>query len=122
MSFLATPLYTYRLTMMFKKLCAAALLVLTASPFTAPFQTYDLAAKSAVGLAACLVVVSEPAADVAYDSRLDPSFRHSGRSRFALAALADSPFAGVGAATFRTIVPATARYTYRSIRNTVLRL
>ena len=69
MWFLETPLYTYRLTMMFKKLCAVALLVLVASPFTAPFQTYDLAVTSDVGLAAFLVVVSEPAADAAYDSR-----------------------------------------------------
>jgi hypothetical protein len=99
MSFLETTPYADRLTMMFKRLCAAALLVLAASPFTAPFQTYDLAATNEVG-AAFLVVVSEPAADAAYDSLLEPCFRHSGRWRIALAALADSQFPGIGAATF----------------------
>ena len=109
--------------MMFKKLCAAALLVLVALPFTAPFQTYDLAATSDVGVAAFLLVVAEPAAEVPYDSRLDPSFRHSGRWRTALAVLAGSQFPEMGAATFRTIFPATPRHTYSSsVRNTVLRL
>jgi hypothetical protein len=110
--------------MMFNKLCAAALLVLAASPFTAPFQTYDLAATSNVGVAAFLVVVSEPAADAVDDSLLEPSFRHSGRWRMALAAPADSQFPGSGGATYHgTMCPATARHICSSsVRNTVLRL